>query len=141
MKAKAVILDITSYIIALAPLGVWVYINRASYFAAKTSYMSVGIFIIAIVVLCAAKDRLGQLLHSNAQLKVSIAMLFIFWALRNIADTVLVLSAFSAGGAAVAMIPAHFAKTFYKKAQMTEQAEVTGKAIANAEKEGWSGRV
>lgn len=136
-KKKAILFSILAYIVSLLPVVVWVIINRENYFVEKTSYASAGIFIGCLLLLVALKDRLGDMLKNGAQLKLSLVMLFVFWAVKDIADTVIVLCLFSAGGSLLALIPEYYAKKNRRLANMTEQAEINSDVM----KKVWNGRV
>ncbi len=105
MNTKTIALKVLSFVLSIAPVSIFLFINREIYLTPNSTGIGVGVFLGVFLMLFALKDKLGHYMKDNAQLKVSTFFLFFFWMLQQISADLLIISALSVFGSILAFIP------------------------------------
>ncbi|MFI3129147.1 MAG: hypothetical protein R3Y18_03690 [Bacillota bacterium] len=132
MNTKTITLKVVSFVLSIAPIGVFLGINHEVYFSTNATSIGVGVFLGVFFLLMALKDKLGHLLKDNAQLKVSTFFLFFFWMLQQISADLLILSALSVFGSILAFVPNMLANKEIKKTNRETVATANATAMTTA---------
>ena len=129
MKKKKILFQLISFVISLLPIVIYLLMNYDYYFETIEKGYGVGIFLVVIFLMFAMKDKAADIFKNNAQLKISILLLMVFWGLNEIAEEAIILSFLSFIGSVLSIPFAVVSKKYGKKQKEVRQIEITKEAL------------
>lgn len=131
MNRKRLAYKLCAFLLAILPLAVYIFINRGYYFAGSETSFGISIFLILIVVLYAMKDKFSELFKNNAQMKISLFLLVVFWGVSKVYSEVILLSFLSFVGSLASLPFSFLAKKEMVKSRDKKQVELTREAVSS----------
>ncbi|MFI3128510.1 MAG: hypothetical protein R3Y18_00455 [Bacillota bacterium] len=129
MKVKKLIFQALAFVVAIAPLAVYLGINFDYYFAGSEKSIGAGVFLIILIALYALKDKFAEIFKHNAQMKISLFLLLVFWGVSKVYNEVILLSFLSFVGSVLSIPFGILARKQAGKIKRTQNFEMTKEAF------------
>lgn len=123
-RSKLFWLSVLMYFLSVAPMAIPIIVNIKHYTADSLKLSGLVMFLAVIICLVALKDKFGNFLKSNGQLKLTIILLLFIELTKYISKDVEVLLIFSAVGAILALIPQYFVNRLKRIVDKEETAGI-----------------
>lgn len=129
MRRKKMMFQALAFLVSIAPLGVYLSLNFEYYFMQVDKSYGVGLFLVIIIALYALKDKFSEIFKNNAQMKISLFLLIVFWCVYKVYNEVILLSFLSFLGSLLSVPFSMLAKKQMGKIRKTQQVEITKEAL------------
>ncbi|MFI3167187.1 MAG: hypothetical protein R3Y32_03620 [Bacillota bacterium] len=129
MKRKQLTFHVMAFILSILPLVVHLGLNYEYYFTQVDKSYGVGLFLVIIILIYALKDKFAQLFCHNAQMKISLFLLILFWCVSKVYSEVILLAFLSFVGSVLSVPLTILAKKQAGKIKKAHQIDVTREAL------------
>ncbi len=129
MKVKKLIFQALAFLASIAPLAVYLGINFDYYFAGTEKSIGAGVFLVILVALYALKDKFAEIFRHNAQMKISLFLLVVFWGVSKVYGEVILLAFLSFVGSVLSIPFMILARKQIGKIKRTQNFEITKEAF------------
>ncbi len=129
MRAKKLMFQAIAFIAAIAPLGVYLAVNFDYYFTQSERSVGAGVFLVILIALYAMKDKFAEIFKHNAQMKISLFLLLVFWGVSKVYNEVILLAFLSFVGSVLSIPFGMLARKQVGKMKRQQSFDVTKEAL------------
>ncbi len=129
MKAKQFAFHALAFLVSIFPLGIYLGINYEYYFMQVDKSYGAGLFLVIIMLLFALKDKFSAIFKHNAQMKISLFLLLVFWCVSKVYNEVILLAFLSFLGSMLSVPFTLLARKQGRKILRNNQIDMTREAL------------